>query len=353
VHHACSQDRVSRNSPLTRQIRVSRRCTSFLAPTAMRLFTGAVGGDEGQTEVRLRRGGMVNCVGSPPRRTTRPGQCCWRLEGCDASGTTAAYDRRVAGYGTEITAPAACDELVRALMRAAQRRGKRVGLRIRYRRRPLTPDRSAWMLSADGSGVVIAAWAQQLERELPVVAEGFTGASAGATSVRVGRSLAARFVELSVGNDALAEIADTVTLSRDDVARVFWPILDPPDLGQPLADRLQLADRLIGRWIVGDLPDETGLEEIHTAIEIVLRTVLAAGRNARFPQLLDRAQACGMIDAAGRQALTRLNDHRRTVKHNGGVIPTADGEAVTADLWRAAGSLDRLQGRLDQIAAAS
>ena len=98
--------------------------------------------------------------------------------------------------------------------------------------------------------------------------------------------------------------------------------------------------------MIDDLPDEIGLEEMHTAIEIVLRTVLAAGNNARFPQLLERAETAGIIDEDDRAALTRLNDHRRTVKHHGGVIPTDDEEAAKVDLWRAASSLDRLQDLL-------
>lgn len=257
----------------------------------------------------------------------------------------------MAGYGHEIEAPAAYDDLVRVLLRAAQRRGKRLGLDVRYRRRTLPPDISAWMLTADGSGVVIAAWVQQLERDLPVVAEGFTGHGAGAVAVRIGHSAPARFVELLVG-DNLADVSASVATSRTDRARVFWPILDPPDMGRPLSDRLQLADRLIGRWIVDDLSDETGLEELHTAIEIVLRTVLAAGRNTRFPQLLDRARSACLIGDDDHEALTRLNNHRRTVKHHGGVIPTADERAVKADLWRAVGALDHLQGHLGRIDSA-
>lgn len=254
----------------------------------------------------------------------------------------------VAGYGGEISAPVSYDALVRVLLRAAQRRGKRLGLDVRYRCRQLPPDRSAWMLTADGSGVVIAAWVQQLERDLPVVAEGFTGHGAGALAVRIGHSVPARFVELLVG-DNLTNVSASVVTSRTDRARVFWPVLDPPDIGRPLSDRLQLADELIGRWMVDDLPDETGLEELHTAIEIVLRTVLAAGRNARFPQLLDRARTAGLIGDADHEALTRLNDHRRRVKHHGGVIPTADEHAVNADLWRATSALDHLQGHLGRI----
>ncbi|WP_166657534.1 hypothetical protein [Ilumatobacter fluminis] len=238
------------------------------------------------------------------------------------------------------------DDLVRALMRAAQARGRRLGLDVRFRRRG-GGRLSEWELIADGPGVLIAAWAQQLERELPIVAEGFTGRGHGATAVRVARSLVARFVELCVGDTLSPYPSDVVVSSRDDEPRVFWPILDPPDRGHPLSDRLTLADEQIGRWIVGDLPDEIGLEEMHTALEIVLRSVLAAGNNTRFPALLDRARAADLIGDDGHEALTRLNAHRRAVKHHGGVVPIEDQGAVRTDLWRVADVLDRLQGRTD------
>lgn len=251
----------------------------------------------------------------------------------------------MAGYGQEIEAAASDDDIVRILVRAAQRRGKRLGLEVHYRRRTIPEDRSAWALEVQGSGVMIAAWVQKLERDLPVVAEGFTGQGSGVRAVRIGHSIPARFIELLVG-DGLRERSAAVVTSRTDEARVFWPILDPPDLGQYLADRLQLADGLIGRWMVGDLPTEIGLEELHTALEIVLRAVLDAGNNTPFPTLVSRAQGDGLIDDADHVAVTRLNDHRRTVKHHGGVIPMSDEDDVKRDLWHSIKALDSLQGHL-------
>ena len=82
-----------------------------------------------------------------------------------------------------------------------------------------------------------------------------------------------RFIEWCV-TGRLGEVGNKAVLTRDDEARVFWPLLDPPDLGHELAARLTVADELLARWMVGDLPDETGVEEMQTAIEIVLRGLL-------------------------------------------------------------------------------
>jgi hypothetical protein len=252
----------------------------------------------------------------------------------------------VAGYGTSVEVPEAYDELTRALLRAAQRRGRALDLDVRYRRRlGSSLGWASWELSANGAGVLIAAWVRQLERELPIVAEGFTGAGAGRSAVRVVRSFVARYIEWCVG-DALGEVRDRVVLGRDDEARVFWPLLDPPDLGHEFAARLTLADALLARWMVGDLPDETGIEEMHTAIEIVLRRVLRAGRRVSFPGLADRAVEHSLIDIHDRSVLVDLNDRRVDIKHHGGVIPPEAQADVSAVLHDAAWVLERLEGRL-------
>jgi hypothetical protein len=63
--------------------------------------------------------------------------------------------------------------------------------------------------------------------------------------------------------------------------RVYWTLLDPPHLDHELAARLSLADELLARWLVGELPYETGLEKLQTALEIMLRTVTGSGKGVR------------------------------------------------------------------------
>ena len=194
----------------------------------------------------------------------------------------------------------------------------------------------------DGHSIHIAAWARQIERELPLVAEGYTCAGSGRPAVRLAASFVARFIEFCVG-EMLEVVPTRVALHREDDARVFWPLLDPPDLGHDLAARLTLADEMIARWLVGDLPDETGIEEIQTAIEIVLRRVLHAGESVRFPTLARRAAQRGLITQEDHDVLVDLNERRVQIKHHGGVIPPeAETEAkstLKASLW----VLDRIE----------
>ena len=107
-----------------------------------------------------------------------------------------------------------------------------------------------------------------------------------------------------------------------------------------------LADELLARWMVGDLPDETGVEEMQTAIEIVLRRTLGAGQRVSFPELADRACKQGLFDEGGRRVLADLNSQRVQIKHHGGVIPAEAKESARSMLHSAASTLEHLQGRL-------
>ena len=264
----------------------------------------------------------------------------------NASDSALLYDLTigdVAGYGSSIEAPSTYDQLSRALFRAAQRRGRVLNLEVRFRKRPSSsPGWTSWELTVDGHSIHIAAWARQIERELPLVAEGYTCEGSGRPAVRLATSFVARFIESCVGE--MLEIVPTrVVLHRQDDARVFWPLLDPPDLGHDLAARLTLADEMIARWLVRDLPDETGIEEIQTAIEVVLRRALQAGKNAPFPTLIGRAAQRGLITQEDHDVLLDLNKRRVQIKHRGGVIPPeAKAEArstLHASLW----VLDRIE----------
>lgn len=174
------------------------------------------------------------------------------------------------------------------------------------------------------------------------MAEGFTGAGSGRSAIRLARSFVARFIELCVGEPVLDEVPERVVATRDDEAGVFWALLDLPDLEHKLAARLTIADLLLAKWMVGDLPVETGIEEMQTAVEIVLRRVLRAGQGVHFPRLTDRAVEHGLINEGDRRVLTELNDQRVEIKHRGGVIPPGAEDDTRSALHSAAEVLDRL-----------
>jgi hypothetical protein len=98
--------------------------------------------------------------------------------------------------------------------------------------------------------------------------------------------------------------------------------------------------------MVGDLPDEVGVEEMQTAIEIVLRRILSAGQRVSFPELADRAVEQAVIGEDDRRVLVHLNNRRVEIKHHGGVIPPESEAEARSVLYSAAEVLDQIEGRL-------
>ena len=235
-----------------------------------------------------------------------------------------AYCQQMAGYGTTLEAPPHLDLLIRALLRAAQRRARSLGLRMKYRCHP-GGDVTRWDISIRGNGYVIAAWSQWLKRDLPVVAEGFVGIGDGYQARNAAISLVARWTGWCVGDE------ENVTVSTNGSDRVgwFWPVLDIPEAPSLLAPRLRISDGLIARWMVGDLPEEVAIEELHTAIEGLLRSVLRVGRGPNWPRLLLSAESAGFLSATASATLGSFNAlHRNRLKHQALALTGPEREVV-------------------------
>jgi len=169
---------------------------------------------------------------------------------------------------------------------------------------------TAWDVTVDGNGYMIAAWAQWLERELPIVAEGFVGEGCGRAARNVADSLVARWTGWCVGDEERTRIS----ASGRDVPGWLWPILDIPEATSPLEPRLRICDELIGRWLVGDLPEEVAIEELHTAAEGLLKSLPGVGGG--WTKLLATAMANGYISDSEKSVLNRFNvQYRIALKH--------------------------------------
>ena len=248
----------------------------------------------------------------------------------------------MAGYGTTLSAPSQFDQLIRALMRAAQRRARSTGLRMRYRCQPAS-GHTDWDISVDGNGYVIAAWSQQLARDLPVVAEGFVGDGEGRRARNIAVSLVARWTDWCVGDSENT----TVSATGSDKGKFFWPVIDVPVPPHALAPRLAQADELVGRWIVQDIPPEAAIEELHTSVEGVLRSILGVGKGPNWPALLDRAERAGFIAEPDRLALESFSTLYRTrLKHHALAVAEAERVATTNVMWDVLGICESLLGHV-------
>ncbi len=245
----------------------------------------------------------------------------------------------MAGYDARFEAPGWAAPLMRVLLRAAQRRATALRLEMHYR--SPTSRTTTWYLSIDGNGNRIAAWAQQLERELPIVAEGFPGPPDNPARRRLfAESLVARLVEYCVGPDNGYDIA--IRTSTPDPVQWVWPILWYVDNAE-LTPRAVMADELLARWIVGDVPEEIVVEELHTIAEALLRESLGAGRRVRWPELLKRSRDGELLAEASTSLLEQLNrEYRNRLKHRGEALGEEEREQVRAMLFETIGALDAL-----------
>ncbi len=248
----------------------------------------------------------------------------------------------MAGYGTTLEAPPRLDPLIRALMLAAQRRARSLGLRMKYRFHP-GGDSTEWDLSVDGNGYLIAAWSQQLERDLPLVAEGYVGPGAGRQARNVAVSFVARWIAWCVGD----EERTTISASGRDQVRWLWPVMDIPEPPSPLAARLAISDSLVARWIVGDLSEEVAIEELHTSMEGLLRVLLGVGKGPNWPTLLTDAEAAGLLAAADSATLGTFNTlHRNRLKHQALALTDSEREIVAEVMRDVLGIGERLLAKL-------
>lgn len=247
----------------------------------------------------------------------------------------------MAGYGTSVEAPTELDVLVRVLLRAAQRRAEKVGLRMRFRR-TTENSRSKWYMSVDGNGYVIAAWTQQLERELPIVAEGYVGLGQGGQAHNAAVSLVARWIGQCVGDEESA----VISASGKDTGRWLWPIIEVPEPPHRLAPRLTISDSLVGRWIVGDMPEEIAIEELHTLVEGLLRTVLSVGRGPNWPSLLEAARE-RYLTSDECQTLAAFNQLRRNqLKHAAEALSDEERRDAKTEMANVLQIAERLLARL-------
>ena len=105
--------------------------------------------------------------------------------------------------------------------------------------------------------------------------------------------------------------------------------MDIPEFPSPIAARLAISDSLVARWLVGDIPEEVAIEELHTSAEGLLRVLLGVGKGPNWPTLLTAAEAAGMLSAADSATLGTFNLlYRNRLKHQ--ALALSESERATA-----------------------
>jgi len=119
-----------------------------------------------------------------------------------------------------------------------------------------------------------------------------------------------------------------IRTSVDDPVRWVWPLIDYPE-NEGSTARLLLADELVARWFVGDIPEEIVIEELHTVVEAALRRRLNAKQRQKWPTLLNTAETDGLLSGRDRSLFERFNQHyRNRLKHRGEILSDCDRRTV-------------------------
>lgn len=213
-------------------------------------------------------------------------------------------------------------------------------LRMRFRCRPGST--TEWDITVNGNGYLIAAWSRWMERELPIVAEGYTEAGSGRQSRSVAVSLVARWTDWCIGDNDNCSTA--ITSTGRDTGHWYWPVIDVPDTSSHLQPRMMITDDLVGRWLAKDVPEEIVIEELHTAVESLLRSVVGKGR---WPSLLAIARTQGAISPTERKTLDQFNTlYRNRLKHRGMALDDKDRQAAAEIMHEVLQTVECLLGRL-------
>lgn len=234
----------------------------------------------------------------------------------------------MAGYGAVIIAPVKFDNLVATLLQAAQRRAKKISLlhglagkplRMRYRRLPPKGDKRPWAIDIEGTWWEIAVWSQWIERDLPIVAEGYAGGLPISETIKVARSLVAAWHYLIAPEEELPREPYVIQTATSSSNKFQWTIFDWPE-DEPLYSRLLISDQILARWYIGDIPEEIALEELHFMLEYLARKITKSGQHIPFPKLVIKMFERGNIEESERDLMMQFNNIRREFRHRGRAI---------------------------------
>jgi hypothetical protein len=103
---------------------------------------------------------------------------------------------------------------------------------------------------------------------------------------------------------------------------------------------MQVTMHMLASWHYDEVAPEVLLEEMHTAAELMLKSmVLPVKRKSTFAELVNAATDAGNIGVGHRGVLLSLKDARRFVKHSNANNARA---WLRRNFWEAAEALERL-----------
>lgn len=235
--------------------------------------------------------------------------------------------------------------LVRACFAAIRLRVRKLGVRVAAR----SLEDGAY-IEFSGQTYALDILLERLRRDLPTIAEATQSERAPSARRRTANGL----VEIlnryrGMMYDRYDE--DWIPTLRGRSVPVTGVIHDlfPRDAPH-LVDRLMVTMDLLASWHFDEVAPEVLLEEIHTAAELMLKSLgLVGAKRMSFAELVDSAHAAELIRDDARETLMTMKTTRARVKHRG----SSDArEWLDTHFWDAAAALEVLSAEVRVVAEA-
>lgn len=213
----------------------------------------------------------------------------------------------MAGFDFGFTFPRGYGPYVEACLRASKSRARRLGCRWRTEWAEGSTVRRCVI---DGRPARLDLLGRALELDLPTVCEGVGGSLPPSRARALGTGFANLYM---VGRDT--ELGEEVQELRERKATtIYFPMFEAASASQSsrLSARLRVTEDVLLDFGLGLYPSEVVLEELHTALEQVLRERLGAGPGPGFAELRKRALACGLTSNNDQARWCDLVEHEHT-----------------------------------------
>ncbi|MFE4230147.1 hypothetical protein ACFRJ8_19915 [Arthrobacter sp. NPDC056886] len=202
---------------------------------------------------------------------------------------------------------------VDACIEAAKRRAHSIRCRWRVNR---FPGLQRLRCIVDGQTRSLDLLGRVLEHDLPIICEGVRG---GLTPVQA-RRLGLGFTELFLVGRHTGKEDGCPVLRPVDETSLYFPVFDfvEPGKGSPLLQaRLRITEDVVTDFGLGRYEPSVMLEEFHTALEQTLRELFPElPENARWPRLIEAAEAAGYLLAQSRSHHSKPGDEEETNAEN-------------------------------------
>lgn len=265
---------------------------------------------------------------------------------------------RVAGFDFGFQCDPRDVVLLRGLVPLARSRARKFRVRWHFE----LDDAGFGYVTLDGHWAALDLLLERLQRDLPTGAEALPSWRAPAARRRLGLGFARALSRRRNGGWDGGDNPVRLRLASKPDPPMFF-ILYPDKRDADLRPRLAVTMDVLAGWLMDEVAAEVVLEELHTAAELLLTRLWGRSRRLSFAELVEHAEAVGVLADMDRSAVTdyedeaaplsskdlllQLKDERKAAKHRGAAQAQ---DWLVAHFWPAARLIERVTWALDRRA---